>query len=130
MLTELQEKWLQALESGEYEQCRERLFDSVGYCCLGVAVKVMGYEFECNGEFLGEKQCLTNYLEIGLHDNEGFPDRTYASSIRDFIASEFKLKVGQPGLPLTALNDNGLTFKQIAQVIRKFPQAYFTGESE
>jgi len=33
MLTEAQEKWLQALESGEYEQGVGALFDGEGYCC-------------------------------------------------------------------------------------------------
>ncbi len=29
-------KWVKALRSGEYEQTRQRLHDSTGYCCLGV----------------------------------------------------------------------------------------------
>lgn len=32
-----QEKWLQALESGEYNQTSGLLADSNGFCCLGVA---------------------------------------------------------------------------------------------
>lgn len=39
---EFKAKWVQALRSGKYKQCRETLFDGVGYCCLGVACKITG----------------------------------------------------------------------------------------
>lgn len=39
-------KWLEALRSEEFEQSRGALFDGIGYCCLGVADKVVfGDEF-------------------------------------------------------------------------------------
>lgn len=37
-------KWLAALRSGEYAQCRMKLLTEEGYCCLGVAARVAGYE--------------------------------------------------------------------------------------
>ena len=37
-----QEKWLTALESGEYKQCIRALFDGVGFCSLGVACVAIG----------------------------------------------------------------------------------------
>lgn len=45
MLTEIQEKWLTALESGNYKQGIDylRSLDDT-YCCLGVACEVMGIE--------------------------------------------------------------------------------------
>ena len=36
-LTEAQEQWLDALESGNYKQARQRLRVGDSYCCLGVA---------------------------------------------------------------------------------------------
>ena len=33
-------KLLEALRSGEYKQCRDRLYADGGYCCLGVACDV------------------------------------------------------------------------------------------
>ena len=41
--TEHTQKWLDALRSGEYKQGRECLFDSKGYCCLGVAGKLVDF---------------------------------------------------------------------------------------
>ena len=41
-LTEAQEEWLVALESGEYKQGRGRLRDDNGFCCLGVACDLSG----------------------------------------------------------------------------------------
>lgn len=33
--------WIDALRSGDYKQTKETLEDSMGYCCLGVACKVL-----------------------------------------------------------------------------------------
>ncbi len=36
MNQEIKEKWVAALESGEYQQARKCLNDGTGFCCLGV----------------------------------------------------------------------------------------------
>lgn len=36
MKAEIAEKWINALESGEYKQTKGKLQDQNGYCCLGV----------------------------------------------------------------------------------------------
>ena len=41
-LTEAQERWVTALESGDYKQTRGRLRDDNGFCCIGVACDVLG----------------------------------------------------------------------------------------
>lgn len=40
MSPDFKKRWLDALRSGTYPQCRLTLYDGAGYCCLGVAVKV------------------------------------------------------------------------------------------
>lgn len=35
-------KWVAALRSGKYKQCRNLLYDGVGYCCLGVVCDLAG----------------------------------------------------------------------------------------
>lgn len=60
-----QEKWLQALESGDYDQCRGMLYDGTGYCCLGVANKVLELN-EVNKTML-----RYTYKELGLYDPSG-----------------------------------------------------------
>jgi hypothetical protein len=42
MNPELKAKWVEALRSGKYEQCRRALHDGVGFCCLGVYGDVRG----------------------------------------------------------------------------------------
>lgn len=37
-------KWIEALRSGKYKQTTGKLQDGVGYCCLGVACKVLIFE--------------------------------------------------------------------------------------
>lgn len=43
MNQELKQKWLEALQSGKYEQCQEFLnIDNKQFCCLGVLCEVAG----------------------------------------------------------------------------------------
>lgn len=41
---ELKAKWVAALRSGEFKQCKGTLHNGVGYCCLGVLLAVAGEE--------------------------------------------------------------------------------------
>jgi hypothetical protein len=38
------QEWIQALRSGEYQQCQGTLTNNIGYCCLGVWAKINGFE--------------------------------------------------------------------------------------
>ncbi|MFN0318542.1 MAG: hypothetical protein ACKVQA_26245, partial [Burkholderiales bacterium] len=87
MLGELQTKWVEALESGKYEQGRECLcsivtpFDVKQYCCLGVGCDVLKYESDVIHKY--EKRMLSFYnefeisekfaTEIGLWTPDGKP---------------------------------------------------------
>ncbi len=42
MNPEWKKKLLEALRSGKYKQCRNRLRSPYGYCCLGVACDISG----------------------------------------------------------------------------------------
>ena len=56
-----QEKWLTALESGEYKQCTRALFDGVGFCSLGVACVALGMredELEGCHSLLGSSETM------------------------------------------------------------------------
>ena len=86
-------KWVKALRSGKYKQCRGRLFDGRGYCCLGIVEKLAGvkpYGF---------------VLEQGAREWLG--------------VDEHNPKIG--GLEASFLNDReNLTFPQIADRIEKY----------
>lgn len=47
---DFKKKWVDALRSGEFEQCHGKLHDGIGYCCLGVACKILGITPSFNGE--------------------------------------------------------------------------------
>src|SRR3954466_11512237 len=42
----LKTKWVEALRSGEYNQCRGNLKSPDGFCCLGVLAQISGLQFE------------------------------------------------------------------------------------
>lgn len=49
-------KWIVALRSGKYQQTKCKLQDEDGYCCLGVACKVLSknYKKQKNGMLSGK----------------------------------------------------------------------------
>lgn len=109
--TEAQLKWLEALESGKYEQTIGALRDSKGFCCLGVACDISGLgDWVVDKLYLGNSGLLPDEVQeyFSLRDNEGEP-----RDPRKFT-------------PLTAMNDKGKSFKEIAAHLRKHPEQYFT----
>lgn len=97
-------KWLRALRSGKYSQTQERLEDQYGYCCLGVACKIL---------IPKKKQEIGWYYFFG----ETPSDQKHAPNWLKNIDYDFAVKTG---VALTDLNDNyGYTFEQIADVLDK-----------
>lgn len=103
------ELWIKALESGEYKQGKGYLQQSNGkFCCLGVA---------CD---LANKTGVRK-VEIVVDDNTCLPLKMQnflgISGIGDF--SKTVVYKGNGWESLAGLNDDGMTFKQIAKVIRR-----------
>lgn len=135
ILNTAQETWLAALESDEYEQGKERLkvidpsTGNATYCCLGVACKLFidsggdlterpGYGGDhvlFNGEGAIAPEPVMEWLS--LFDAEGF--NVHA----DF--GGLLTKQGNKVTALTAANDAGMSFKDIAATIRKQPEMFF-----
>ena len=115
-----QEAWLHDLETTEAPQAKGRLFDGVGYCCLGRACVVL--------------EPLVPFVRCTLSDEYtfGVGGTVYASAPSE-IVNKLCLR-GVLGYPrdseseyLTDMNDGGkYTFKDIARVIRSDPSVYFT----
>ena len=105
--------WVKALRSGEFAQGRGRLKRGDTYCCLGVACELYRREhpeivWEYNG--ILRKICITPDLVtkwLGLNSNTA-----------DFI-------LGGECTSLMKLNDAGLTFKEIADIIKSEPEGLF-----
>jgi hypothetical protein len=124
--TDLQEKWLQALESGEWKQADGVLFDGEGYCCLGVACRLVddkhpALALEGDGYSVG-------WSEDGASNQQTAPPDVQSGLLLktpngDFVGRRFWLR-GHPSL--TDANDNGASFPEIAAHIRKYAWAVFT----
>lgn len=135
-LSKAQKQWLNDLESGEYEQCHNRLTDGTGYCCLGVGALVAiehGAKIKVSDRKFNNTETVmprAGVETLRLHSREG--------RIRlEKIKSEKKRAVAKESLgpmlcenpTLTDLNDLLCwSFKEIAAFIRKYPEAVFENE--
>ena len=112
--------WLEALRSGEYEQGRDYLNHDGNFCCLGVlcdlAVKA-GVKVEVTGEsyFHYDEQSGTPPQSVY---NWAFP--TLAEPEGGWGEWEPRLPVkSEDGPYLTALNDAGRSFAELADIIEE-----------
>lgn len=88
--------WVDALRSGEYQQCQETLHNGKGYCCLGVYAKVNNLATD---EFMVSSDCV-----------EG-PQSVY-EDIRQVLDNDLVDDLIQ-------MNDGGDSFKDIADYIEE-----------
>lgn len=100
------QKWIEALDSGEYSQGRSRLQSKEGYCCLGVACKVLIPE---NKQILNDN----GWLEGGiLEAQDDAPEW-----LKD-ISDDFELKTiyeYDQGVTIETMNDDmDMSFEEIA----------------
>lgn len=118
-ILEHREKWLQALESGNYQQCRGVLQDETGFCCLGVACEISGL-----GKWENHPETLSKQYNVGEVKISVLPQK-----VKDYLG--LVSENGDPREyhknlnPLTMMNDKGDTFKQIAAHLRANYDKYF-----
>lgn len=98
-------KWVEALRSGEYKQCKGTLHNAStgGFCCLGVYAAVSGLS---TPDYMAVSQDEDGYL-----DSEG-PTETY-ESIRERLDGV----VIDCGI---TMNDAGGSFTTIADMIEEY----------
>ena len=116
MNPEIKAKWLAALRSGEYEQTRETLRNSKGFCCLGVLTDL--YIKEKETKWIPEKR----YDETVFYWFEGELE-TLPDCVKHWAGlDEWNPLVTHKGgrTCLGRLNDiERLDFNQIADVIEE-----------
>lgn len=128
MRSEIKEKWLEALRSGEYKQTTGSLHDSTGFCCLGVLcdlyMKVADVTWEASDVHPFDDNRKRYYVaEDGevLNADELLPgvvaDWAGLDDIDPQIVSEDDGEVWSD--TLSTLNDDGHTFEQIASYIEE-----------
>lgn len=103
MKKEVADAWVAALRSDEYKQGRQWLRDNGKFCCLGV---------------------LCDISKLGSWIGKSYLRETTILPLDVIEYAEMKSSRGLIGeygdICLTALNDNGKTFTDIADVIEKY----------
>ena len=150
--TEEQEKWLSALESGEYNQGVGALRTEKGYCCLGVACDVVGLgKWTTELSESGDSASLYHFKgDDGIYDDEELPE-SVTDALRMHSRSGFFNFKEIPNDPLGAeilrhsetgstfggkqsslmrLNDVEMSFKEIAGLIRRNPEVFFIPQDD
>ena len=116
-----QQRWVEALRSGSYTQGQEALHAGNAFCCLGVACDVFKDELSLSVKsedgivhYDGQALVLPTAVKEHLHlaHKSGIP----------------KSKKGYTSLSmqLSALNDSGASFEEIADTIEQYADEYFT----
>lgn len=132
----IENNWIPALTSGQYEQAKGKLRDNNNYCCLGVACtireEVAWQEFKNDWTVVDTTTNETSYSvvpdtlgeKIGLWEGVVLP--VYEGSVENgewFDVGSFMVKAdeyenGLWGINLSSYNDIGFTFEQIADIIQ------------
>jgi hypothetical protein len=129
-------KWIEDLETTDEPQSQGRLYgraddgSRIGYCCLGRACEVAGLRRVQSGQFGGPRtdEYVGSHATMGgaatawLSGGNTIPDVNYGAVFGVSSGGDVVVKPKNNGLSRTgaSMNDNeGLTFKQIAAVLRE-----------
>lgn len=114
--TPAQERWIAALESGDYKQTTKVLENDEGFCCLGVACAISRTDVKRERSRRGDD----NYRYDGL-------DGSLGKNVQTEICLAYTDGTSKDiGPCLSEMNDRGDDFKTIATLLRRRPDDYFT----
>lgn len=118
------EKWLEALRSGKFRQgtrmLRSREADE--YCCLGVACEISG---------LGKWENYHNLADTYVVSANDSATGVLPDAVRRWLglkAEDGRFTDSETGYPrwLVSLNDSGVPFSDIADLIESEPEGLFS----
>lgn len=120
-------EWIAALKSGAYKQARHNLRIGDSYCCMGVACDLVyhdgwipfneGFAFSLPAE-KGQVMSTNEFILAGvrrLYGGMGPLGFSVGGTFPDGKGGSLEIKY----LALTALNDLGATFEEIAEILTK-----------
>ena len=120
MNPEIKKRWIEALNSDEYKQTKNRLKDSTGYCCLGVLTDLYVKEHNQEWKYYEESHIYYfNDVESGQREGTILPYCVVNWSGLEYVDPYFHVSNTDDVNYLTILNDEGYSFKQIAQIIEE-----------
>lgn len=106
---EVKQRWLEALRSGRYEQGAGYLNRDGQYCCLGVACDLID----------PDRWEQTLRIDPGGAHTHGWPSEQYPELPEEDMFYEVTGLPSSVQSELANLNDSGLTFEQIADLIEE-----------
>lgn len=136
MNSEVKERWIEALESGKFPQTHRTLADANGFCCLGVLCEIavedqvvtrgshLGFADEGIVYYEGENGFASAMLPEDVWMWAGLPNENPLVWIKDVVRiigheiPDFETSISS-SVTLATLNDRGLSFEEIAKVIRE-----------
>lgn len=102
--------WIEALESGEYLQVGGTLKREGRHCCLGVLCEVVAKNKLPGFRFV---TILENHISVTEHGGQTVGG-VLTSALRESLRMQQKLED-----QLIQLNDGGIPFSEIAEVIKR-----------
>jgi len=112
MNSQIKERWVRALRSGEYEQTTRCLHNDKGFCCLGVLCDLYAKEHNVSWN----RNSITQKYDL-FHSDQVLPPEVmeWARVERDPTVKH----ASRGATTLAMLNDHSLDFNQIAQIIEE-----------
>ena len=130
MKQEIKDRWVKALESGEYDQTKGYLHDEDGYCCLGVLCEIAKADgvlaFDADENTYVSATDKRDYSDVTLPRAvlawADMSDSAPVSPIQ-YTYEDGTLRPGtRPFAHYSELNDDmDFDFKKIAEVIKNDP---------
>lgn len=114
MRSELQQKWIDALKSGKYNQTTGVLHDQYGFCCLGVVCDVIEPNWDEDNNY------VTGELHFDENGNEDI--KTLDIELNDFYRNKLGLTHKQEIILIKMNDKQNKSFIEIAEYLESiFP---------
>lgn len=129
MKPEVKEKWVNALRSGEYSQSGGYLRTASGYCCLGVLCDL--YVKETNDSWEFDDETFVSEDDPNMDPWDYFYLEGESEFVPPLVRKWAELDAADPYIKvenedgsvsneqLVVLNDNGMSFSQLADLIEE-----------
>lgn len=117
MNKDIKKEWVDVLRSGEYEQGTAYLKRDGKYCCLGVLCEI--YKSKTGNGKWEETTSLSNYKIERFVDGDNRDVSGISGTVQEWSGLNDTLGELPNGENLARLNDDGMSFKEIADVIEK-----------
>ena len=126
MNSQIKQKWIDALRSGKYTQAQSKLYSGDGFCCLGVLCDI--YAKEVGDIAWVKKDPSKTWIDVDKWDYWYFDDQSEV--LPECVSKWADLNENDPVVTkdivtpnylttLASLNDKGVTFEDLAEVIEE-----------